>query len=307
MDLKDKYLDRIADALEEQMGVSPKLIGGNVLKPNIYRIADALDPEPTPLQDGTLKNPLARIAEVIESGGFGGVGEKKIVGTGSPKSDIGEDLSIYLDESTGNVFIKYNDRWTYIGLDNNSGTYPKLPDGVIYKRKYALLDTMNENVWIVDDTSRNAKLLVDRKCIAFPVRESRSNDFNNSTVVNDNLSNYYGYIIISNDEFVDNQNVKIGSYVSIRNTLDIFYKDAFVASLNKGVVYLDGMFSDPRYISVSLFDRDSSTFSTKQLLIDDYKDDDINTITRIVKRSDKTQIRIIDDFLYKVFMSVIEV
>lgn len=68
MDLKDRYLDRIADALEQQMGVSPKLIGGNVLKPNIYRIADALDPNPQLLAYGTVNNPLARIADAIESG-----------------------------------------------------------------------------------------------------------------------------------------------------------------------------------------------------------------------------------------------
>lgn len=105
MDLKDKYLDRIADALEEQMGVSPKLIGGNVLKPNIYRIADALDPEPTPLQDGTLKNPLARIAEVIESGGFGSGGGGKHVAFIIVKLYLDENETAQVSVTDGSITI----------------------------------------------------------------------------------------------------------------------------------------------------------------------------------------------------------
>jgi hypothetical protein len=128
MDLKDKYLDRIADALEEQMGVSPKLIGGNVLKPNIYRIADALDPEPTPLQDGTLKNPLARIAEVIESGEFGGGGTKEdivTVGDLPPDNSIGKDYSFYTYNNK--LYVKTNGFWKYIGLYNQE-MLPYIPE-----------------------------------------------------------------------------------------------------------------------------------------------------------------------------------
>jgi len=112
MKLKDKYLDRIADALEEQMGVSPKLIGGNVLKPNIYRIADALDPEPTPLKDGTLKNPLARIADVIESGGFG-------------KADIPVLSVAAFNSMNYNDFIQYE---KFVVSDDTSG----FKQGILY-------------------------------------------------------------------------------------------------------------------------------------------------------------------------------
>lgn len=137
MKLQDKYLDRIADALEANTGIGPKLISGGVQKPNIYRIADALDPEPVLLKDGTIKNPLARIAEAIESGSFGGKNGKLLYGIEPPTSDIGENKDIYV--VIGSITPSYGgDQVSGLGWGSSEGAICKNTDtiGTIKGRSY---------------------------------------------------------------------------------------------------------------------------------------------------------------------------
>lgn len=143
MQLQDRYLDRIADALEKQMQVDPKLIGGNVLKPNIYRIADALDPNPQLLAYGTVKNPLARIADAIEGGNFGGEsggqnGSRKFLfGETEPTNDIGENKDFYF--KIGTIAPEYGgDVDSGLGWISTKGAICKNTDtiGIINSRPY---------------------------------------------------------------------------------------------------------------------------------------------------------------------------
>ena len=144
--LKDDYLDRIADALEKRYEVDPKLIGGGVLKPNIYRIADALDPNPVLLKDGTIKNPLARIADALETMSPGAV----IPSDGSDSENLGGRSSIFLGDnapdsdlgSDGDMYIKYDHSLAYLrtseSLDMTFSNYTyNTGDYIIFKYRNA--------------------------------------------------------------------------------------------------------------------------------------------------------------------------
>lgn len=109
------YLDRIADALEKRYAVDPKLIVGGVLRTNLYRIADVLDPNPKQLDNGSVKNPLARIAEALEQW----QPENAIL-----YLDDTDDIQNYVDYNKYAILVKENrvyaltaGKFTYLGFD----------------------------------------------------------------------------------------------------------------------------------------------------------------------------------------------
>lgn len=294
MDLKDKYLDRIADALEEQMGVSPKLIGGNVLKPNIYRIADALDPEPTPLQDGTLKNPLARIAEVIESGGFGGSGSGYIIeGTEAPNNEFGNDYSFYTYNN--NLYVKTNGWWKYVGY-YDSHVLPLFPDGVSIPNKYFVMKNANEELRRGTYYVKLNQDLINEKILIIPVILSTVDilDENRDIIPDTNLKyNVFG--------LYDEESLNISAYGgNSKYNCDVYIHNIFYGTI-KCCGLFDGSNSvlsndNPTDISISLYSENVGTMANYAPFVD--KD----TSSRLMRKdSNNVVIRLVDDTVIQAF------
>ena len=245
MDLKDRYLDRIADALEKQMGVSPKLIGGNVLKPNIYRIADALDPNPQLLAYGTVKNPLARIADAIEGGNFGGgSGEDSsqiLTGIIDPNDSIGSDNNLYIKYSESYPNIKFID---YLGT-NNSALNLELTNYIYnYSDRIVLNFIMN-----------SANVIGNWACYL------KANDKQGLSSVLHVQQNRYAYRQVINfsynGSYSGDSNINVGHFLSMKGVLNTIDIDG-----NKiGFFDMGGYFSDNEYNTLGTKSEESSGYN----------------------------------------------
>jgi hypothetical protein len=294
MDLKDKYLDRIADALEEQMGVSPKLIGGNVLKPNIYRIADALDPEPTPLQDGTLKNPLARIAEVIESGEFGGGGTKEdivTVGDLPPDNSIGKDYSFYTYNNK--LYVKTNGFWKYIGL-YNQGTLPYIPE--IGMRRYFVSDKtgdtfrVSSKYWINNNQDGNVLLV-------FPAYTCDISDILDMTK-DSNISNDCRIMAMSKNVQIVDQTIASSATSRINiKPADVYDNNILLGTFNCFTFDLVLTPSNNGRITAELIE--DGTSSRQKYEYTDYSKD--STTRYAIYNNEKYIVRLVDDTVIQAF------
>ena len=311
MDLKDKYLDRIADALEEQMGVSPKLIGGNVLKPNIYRIADALDPEPTPLQDGTLKNPLARIAEVIESGGFGGGGAKTTIGQGAPDNNNGEELTLYVDINNGRQYIKCNGIYRHIGLNPDyAPIFPKIPDGITYPKKYCIMNTIGDSM-----LGGDIKLLDNISGVSIPAYQSNS-IVNNIHDPSKDPERMYGKpwakcLVLFDSPISDK--VSMGGTTKTATAFTVIYNGESLFRIDSPcLIYINGNLNGAQNAIVNhrVFSDQLVQTVDCDTAFSEYEGYDLfpssaNMVTRFQVTNNEVYIRIMDPLIYDVLMQVV--